>query len=83
MPSSPETRLSLIGRLQTARDEAAWAEFLIVYEPLVLGLLRKDDQREQTDIDEAATGISAEDLEGLGEMTLTELTIRATEFQLR
>lgn len=41
MPSSPETRLTLIGRLQTARDEAAWAEFLIVYEPLVLGLLRK------------------------------------------
>jgi RNA polymerase sigma factor (sigma-70 family) len=42
MPSSPETRLSLIVRLQTARDEAAWAEFLIVYEPLVLGLLRKN-----------------------------------------
>jgi RNA polymerase sigma factor (sigma-70 family) len=42
MPSSPETQLSLIVRLQTARDEAAWAEFLIVYEPLVLGLLRKN-----------------------------------------
>jgi len=41
MASSPETRPSLLVRLRTARDEAAWAEFLLVYEPLVLGLLRK------------------------------------------
>lgn len=41
MPSSPETRPSLIVRLLNARDEAAWAEFLGIYEPLILRLLRK------------------------------------------
>lgn len=41
MASSPETRPSLMLRLRSARDEAAWAEFLVVYEPLVLRLLRK------------------------------------------
>lgn len=41
MPSSPETRPSLMLRLLDARDEAAWAEFLAIYEPLVLRLLHK------------------------------------------
>lgn len=41
MPSSPETRPSLVVRLKNARDEAAWAEFLAIYEPLILRLLRK------------------------------------------
>ncbi len=41
MPPSPETRLSLVVRLRSVRDEAAWAEFLAVYEPLILRLLRK------------------------------------------
>lgn len=42
MSSSPETRPSLVVRLQNARDEAAWAEFLPIYEPLILRLLRKN-----------------------------------------
>lgn len=46
MASSPETRPSLLVRLRSARDEAAWAEFLVVYEPLVLGLLRKHGLQE-------------------------------------
>jgi RNA polymerase sigma factor (sigma-70 family) len=41
MPSSPETRPSLMLRLLNARDEAAWTEFLAIYEPLILRLLRK------------------------------------------
>jgi hypothetical protein len=38
---SPETRPSLVLRLSNARDEAAWAEFLALYEPLVLRLMRR------------------------------------------
>lgn len=41
MSPTPETRASLVVRLRSARDEAAWAEFLEVYEPLILRLLRK------------------------------------------
>lgn len=41
MPASPDTRPSLMVRLKSVRDEAAWEEFLTVYQPLVLGLLRK------------------------------------------
>lgn len=37
----PETRLSLIVRLQNSRDEAAWAEFLMLYEPVILRLLQR------------------------------------------
>lgn len=41
MTHQPETRQSLIVRLPNARDEAAWAEFLSLYEPLILRLMRK------------------------------------------
>lgn len=41
MSPTPETRASLVVRLRSARDEGAWAEFLDVYEPLILRLLRK------------------------------------------
>lgn len=41
MPTSPETRPSLMLRLLNAGDEAAWAEFLAIYEPILLRLLRK------------------------------------------
>ncbi|HVC97892.1 MAG TPA: sigma-70 family RNA polymerase sigma factor [Pirellulales bacterium] len=41
MNSGPETRRSLIVRLRSARDEAAWSEFLLLYEPLILRMMRK------------------------------------------
>ena len=41
MPPSPETRPSLVVRLGSVRDEAAWTEFLEIYEPLILRLLRR------------------------------------------
>lgn len=41
MHETPQTRASLLLRLQGNRDEQAWAEFLSLYEPLVLRLLRR------------------------------------------
>ena len=46
MASSPETRSSLMVRLRNARDEAAWTEFLVIYESLILRLLRKHGLQE-------------------------------------
>src|SRR5688572_11067422 len=46
MLPSPETRPSLLVRLGSARDEAAWAEFLVVYEPLILRLMRNEGLQE-------------------------------------
>jgi RNA polymerase sigma factor (sigma-70 family) len=46
MPDSPQTRSSLVVRLYDARDEAAWAEFLVIYEPLILRLLCKKGLQE-------------------------------------
>ena len=40
MSEAPLTRPSLLLRLRGQRDERAWAEFLGLYEPLVLRLLR-------------------------------------------
>ncbi len=37
----PQTRLSLMVRLADARDHQAWSEFVAIYEPLVLRLLRR------------------------------------------
>lgn len=41
MHETPRTRPSLLLRLQGERDERAWAEFLLLYEPLVLRLTRR------------------------------------------
>lgn len=41
MPQPPETRPSLVARLRNLRDDAAWTEFLAIYEPLILRLLRR------------------------------------------
>ncbi|MEM7385219.1 MAG: sigma-70 family RNA polymerase sigma factor, partial [Verrucomicrobiota bacterium] len=38
---SPETRLSLIGRLHDSEDGDAWAEFVQTYEPLILAIACK------------------------------------------
>ncbi len=38
---TPRTRPSLLLRLRGERDERAWAEFLVLYEPLVLRLMRR------------------------------------------
>jgi RNA polymerase sigma-70 factor (ECF subfamily) len=40
MPSYPDTRQSLIGRLPNAADFVAWEEFVAVYRPLVYRLAR-------------------------------------------
>ena len=40
MHETPRTRPSLLLRLQGERDERAWDEFLVLYEPLVLRLMR-------------------------------------------
>ncbi|MFO0869315.1 MAG: sigma-70 family RNA polymerase sigma factor [Pirellulales bacterium] len=39
--TAPETRPSLLLRLQNPADQQAWSEFWQVYEPLVIGLVRK------------------------------------------
>jgi len=41
MQETPGTRPSLLLRLRGERDERAWAEFLALYEPLVLRLMRQ------------------------------------------
>lgn len=41
MPEFPETSLSLIARLQELGDEASWAEFLRIYQPVVHRLARR------------------------------------------
>lgn len=35
MPDFPETRLSLLKRLQNGHDEPAWAEFHEIYRPVL------------------------------------------------
>ena len=41
MHETPRTRPSLLLRLRGERDEQAWAEFLALYEPLVMRLMRR------------------------------------------
>ena len=41
MAEFPETSLSLIARLQELGDEASWAEFLRLYEPVVYRIARR------------------------------------------
>ena len=41
MDSLPETSESLILRVKDAADEAAWAEFLAIYRPVIFRLARK------------------------------------------
>ena len=41
MDSEPTTRESLLKRLQGTRDESAWGQFLLIYEPLLIRLMRK------------------------------------------
>jgi RNA polymerase sigma-70 factor (ECF subfamily) len=40
MTDSPETRHSLLARLYGERDEAAWREFVAIYQPLIYRLIR-------------------------------------------
>lgn len=46
MRHHPETRPSLVLRLKNAQDEAAWGEFLMLYEPLILNLMRQNGLQE-------------------------------------
>jgi RNA polymerase sigma-70 factor (ECF subfamily) len=41
MNAAPNTRYSLLVRVQDPRDHAAWLEFVAIYEPLVYGLARR------------------------------------------
>ena len=41
MPAILDTRRSLLIRLRDRDDEAAWSEFLAVYEPVIYGLARR------------------------------------------
>src|SRR5579884_2622007 len=41
MAEIPATRASLLVRLRDPRDEAAWAQFVELYAPVVYGYLRK------------------------------------------
>ena len=41
MDDFPDTRRSLLVRLRTDRDDAAWAEFIAIYDPLVYRLARR------------------------------------------
>jgi RNA polymerase sigma factor (sigma-70 family) len=41
MMASPTTRYSLLLRIQDPRNQAAWAEFVAIYEPLVYRLARR------------------------------------------
>ncbi len=41
MHETPQTRPSLLLRLRGERDDEAWAQFLKLYEPLVMRLMRK------------------------------------------
>jgi RNA polymerase sigma-70 factor (ECF subfamily) len=41
MSDAPATRLSLLVRLRDARDDAAWAQFVEIYAPLVFVFARK------------------------------------------
>lgn len=40
MPEFPETRNSLLARMQRPRDEEAWSEFVAIYRPVVYRLAR-------------------------------------------
>jgi RNA polymerase sigma-70 factor (ECF subfamily) len=46
MELSPKTRSSLVARLKDAQDHEAWTEFLAIYEPLVLRLMRRQGFQE-------------------------------------
>ncbi len=53
MDSQPTTRKSLLHRLQGSRDESAWGEFVLIYEPLLMRLMRsrglqENDARDTT-----------------------------------
>jgi RNA polymerase sigma factor (sigma-70 family) len=41
MPTSPETRSTLLVRIRDRKDGRSWAEFVEIYGPLVYGFLRK------------------------------------------
>lgn len=50
LPSSSETRVSLILRLRDAADVAAWDEFVAIYGPIVYRMaLRQGPQRADAD----------------------------------
>lgn len=41
MNSTPETRYTLIGKLQNPQDVEAWSEFTSIYQPLIFRICRK------------------------------------------
>lgn len=47
----PETRLSLMHRLREPQDQQAWAEFVAIYQPLVLRVLKQRGLQEADALD--------------------------------
>lgn len=47
MPHAPETRPSLIARLQTGVDDAAWDEFVAIYRPVIVRLATRQGVQHQ------------------------------------
>lgn len=62
---SSGTRLSLVVRLQDARDHAAWTEFVTIYEPLILRMLRRNRLQESDarDVSQQVLAAVAKDVE--------------------
>jgi RNA polymerase sigma factor (sigma-70 family) len=69
MVETPSTRASLLIRLRDPRDERAWAEFVDIYEPLVLGLARRRGLR-GADADDLAQEVFAAVASAIGRWDL-------------
>ena len=69
MPSAPETRSSLLLRLQDADDAAAWEEFVAIYRPVIvrLALMR---------------GLQHADADDLAQQVLVAVSARISEWQI-
>src|ERR1700719_4533420 len=59
MAEIPPTRASLLVRLRDPRDEAAWAEFVDLYAPLIYGYARKQGLQDADAVDLSQEVVSA------------------------
>lgn len=64
----PETRMSLVARLRDVRDGGAWVEFLDLYQPLVVRLLKR-------------RGLQDADAEDLSQEVLLAVTRRIEDWR--
>jgi RNA polymerase sigma factor (sigma-70 family) len=59
MNSHPETRISLLIRVRDPADQAAWNEFVEIYQPVILRLARQKGMQEADAEDVAQSVLSA------------------------